>query len=135
MVEGWSRDNSLYYYFTMPLLYSKQQWFLNANATNMATVPKHSLLASLSGGLGKEIVFKQYRDKTVVSKYPDMSRIKPTELQKQQRKLMKEANAYASKVKRDPRLRAAYEKKLKPGESVFHKAKQDFFKQVKKEQR
>ena len=38
---------------------------------------------------------------------------------------MKEANAYASFSKRDPELRAYYEKALKPGESVFHKAKKD----------
>ncbi|HEV7329664.1 MAG TPA: hypothetical protein VGN63_01390 [Flavisolibacter sp.] len=98
----------------------------------MARVGKNSLLNSLRGTIGKEIVFKQYPDKIVVSKYPDMSKVKPTERQKQQRQLMREANAYASMVKRDPKLRAKYEKKLKPGESVFHKAKKDFFKNRKK---
>lgn len=93
----------------------------------MARVIKNSLFEALSGALGKEIVFKQYRDKTVVSRYPDMSKHKATKLQKVQRNLMKQANAYASKVKRDPALRAQYEKNLKPGESVFHKAKKAFF--------
>jgi hypothetical protein len=97
----------------------------------MASI-KNGLLAALSGTIGKEIVFKRYKDKTVVSKYPDMSGIQPSPLQQQQRQLMKEANAYASLAKRDPVLRAKYEKDLKPGESVFHKAKQDFFKQRKK---
>jgi hypothetical protein len=46
---------------------------------------------------------------------------------------MKEANAYASFSKRDPELRAYYEKALKPGESVFHKAKKDFFEKMKRE--
>ena len=32
------------------------------------------LLQKLSGHIGKQIVFKQYGDKTVVSKYPDMSK-------------------------------------------------------------
>jgi hypothetical protein len=45
---------------------------------------------------------------------------------------MKQANAYASMAKIDPALRVKYEKDLKPGETVFHKAKQDFFKQRKK---
>jgi len=46
---------------------------------------------------------------------------------------MKEANAYASFSKRDLELRAYYEKALKPGESVFHKAKKDFFERLKRE--
>jgi len=32
------------------------------------------LLKELSGQLGKQLVFRQYGDKTVVSKYPDNSR-------------------------------------------------------------
>ncbi len=37
----------------------------------------------LSGTIGKQLVVKQYVDKTVVSKYPDMSRVKARERQKQ----------------------------------------------------
>ena len=98
----------------------------------MARVSKHSLFEALSGALGKEIVFKQYKDKTVVSRYPDMSKHKATERQKAQRSLLKEANAYASRVKRDPVLRGEYERRLKPGENVFHKAKNEFFEKRKK---
>ena len=98
----------------------------------MARVVKNSLFEALSGALGKEIVFKQYKDKTVVSRYPDMSKHQATERQRIQRKAMTEANAYASRIKRDPVLRAEYEKKLKPGESVFHYAKNEFFERLKK---
>ena len=98
----------------------------------MARLSKNSVLTGISGTVAKELVFKQYADKTVVSKYPDMSQVKPSELQKEQRNLMKEANAYASMVKRDPKLRAQYQKKLKAGESVFHKAKREFFEKMKK---
>jgi hypothetical protein len=98
----------------------------------MARVVKNSLFEALSGALGKEIVFKQYKDKTVVSRYPDMSKLKATERQRERRNIMKEANAYASRIKRDPVLRAEDEKKLKPGDSVFHKAKDDFFEKLKK---
>lgn len=98
----------------------------------MARLKRNSLLGSLQGTIGKEIVFKQYADKVVVSLYPDMSKVKPSELQKLQRNKMKDANAYASAVKRDPILRAQYEKGLKPGETVFHKAKKAFFEEGKK---
>lgn len=98
----------------------------------MARLNRTSLLNALQGTIGKEIVFKQYADKTVVSKYPDMSKVKKTERQQAQRDLITAANAYASGIKRDPKLRAKYEKKLKPGESVFHKAKKEFFERLKK---
>jgi hypothetical protein len=56
-----------------------------------------------------------------------MSRVKASPLQKLQRSKLKEANAYASSVLRNADLRAEYEKNLKPGETVFHKAKKAFF--------
>jgi len=98
----------------------------------MARVRKNSIFEAISGTIGKEIVFKQYRDKTVVSKYPDMSKVKASPLQTIQRNKIKEANAYASAVKRDPELRARYEKELRQGESVFHKAKKDYLKKMNK---
>ncbi|MCU7549421.1 hypothetical protein OCK74_09865 [Chitinophagaceae bacterium LB-8] len=98
----------------------------------MARVISNSLLKALRGAIGKEIVFKQYGDETVASKYPDMSRHKATQRQKVQRQLLAEANAYASRIHRDPKLRALYEQGLKPGESVFHKAKKEFFEKRRK---
>jgi hypothetical protein len=99
----------------------------------MARLNKGSLFNALQGTIGKEIVFKRYADKTVVSKYPDMSKVKTTKRQRAQRDLLKEANAYASTVLRDVELRKKFEKKLKAGESVFHKAKKEFFERQKKE--
>lgn len=98
----------------------------------MARLPKTSPLGALQGTLGKELVFKQYADKTVVSKYPDMRRVKPTERQKVQRVLMKEANAYAQRILRDPEQRVVIEKSLLPGETVYHKAKKLFFAERKR---
>jgi hypothetical protein len=98
----------------------------------MARLRKHSLLEALSGALGKEIVIKQYADKTVVSKYPDMSKVKASQRQRAQRELMAQANAYASSINRSPVLRAKYKKKLKAGESVYHFAIKEFFKKRKK---
>lgn len=93
----------------------------------MARLRKNSILEALSGSLGKEIVFKQYADKTVVSKYPDMSKAGTSEKQKAQRELMKEAIAYASRINRDPVLKAKYLKMLKEKESVYRFAIKEFF--------
>jgi hypothetical protein len=97
----------------------------------MARLKKNSLLSALQGTLGKELVIKQYADKVVVSVYPDMSKVKYTLLQKQQQRKIIEANAYASAILRDPKLKKKYEKKLKLGESVYHKAKKEFFEKEK----
>ncbi len=98
----------------------------------MARLKKDALLEGLSGTIGRELVFKQYADKVVVSKYPDMSGIKPSPLQALQRSRMKKATAYASLVMRDPILRASYEKQLKPGENLYQKAKKDYFERLRK---
>src|SRR5688572_3663894 len=101
----------------------------------MARLDKNSLLNGVSGAIGKELVLKQYGDKTVVSKYPDMSRVKKSELQKLQQGVFAQAVAFAQGAKRDPKLRAKYLKKLKSGQSVYHAALQDFLKKANKEMR
>ena len=61
------------------------------------------LLKNLSGQLGKQIVFKQYGDKTVVSKYPDMSKRKFSPRQKQLQNTMAEANYRTRNILADKR--------------------------------
>lgn len=97
----------------------------------MARIKTNSVFAALQGTIGKELVFKHYSDKVVVAKYPDMSRVKPSERQKQQRIHLKNANAYAQEVTRNPERRAMYEKYLKKGESVYKKALKDYFEKLK----
>jgi hypothetical protein len=92
---------------------------------------KNSLLNVLTGSLGKELVIKQYKDKVVVSKYPDMSKVKPSKAQLAGRERMKEATAYALSILRDPLLKARFEKTIGPDESVYHKAKKQYFERIK----
>ena len=99
----------------------------------MAHLPNNSPLHGMSGRVGN-IIFKYYpnmnngKGKTVASKEPDMSGIKPSPLQKLRRDLFAEAVAYAHSVKRDPEKRAAYEKVLKPGQKVFNAALSGYMK-------
>ena len=97
----------------------------------MARITKKSVFNAFSGTIGKELVIKQYKDKIVVSKYPDMSRVKPSKWQLEGRERIKEATAYALSILNDPHLKAAFEKGLKPGESVYHKAKKQYFENLK----
>ena len=80
----------------------------------------------LSGKIGKELLFKDYGDKIVVTRYPDMSRVKPSRLQKVKRNIFKEAVAYAKNINRTPALKLKYLKKIKKGESVYHYAIKEY---------
>jgi len=62
-------------------------------------------LKNLSGQLGKQVVFKQYGHKTVVSKYPDMSKRKFSPRQKQLQNTMADANYHTRTILADKQLR------------------------------
>lgn len=70
------------------------------------------LLKKLSGQLGKEIVFKQYGDKTIISKYPDMSQRKLSSKQLQVNEIMADANYHAKGIIADEELRNAAQVRL-----------------------
>lgn len=74
---------------------------------------------------------KQYKDKTVVSKYPDMSKVKPSALQKKNRNRMKEAIAYAQSILYDVKKKAAYQKKIGKDKSVYREAIKEYLKEKK----
>jgi hypothetical protein len=97
----------------------------------MARLTSNSPLSKLKGQLGKQLVFKQYGDKTVVTQYPDMSRVKPSALQKQKRNIFKDAVAYAKNITYDPALKKKYLKKVKVGESVYHYALKEYLRKNK----
>jgi hypothetical protein len=63
------------------------------------------ILSNLSGKLGRELVFKQYGGKTVVSKYPNMSRRKFSARQRQLQDTMAEANYHTRAILRDEQLK------------------------------
>ncbi len=98
----------------------------------MATVDKNDITLGLSGKLGKQLVFKSYSYGTVVTKYPDMSKVKLSPKQKASNKLFREAVAFAKSVISDPVKRKKYERTLAPGKTVYATAVSDYMKQNKK---
>jgi len=102
----------------------------------MAHLSKNSPLQGMSGRVGT-LVFKYYpklnngKGKVVITQVPDMSRIKPSEVQKLRRSAFAEAVAYAKSIKRDPEKKAAYEKVRKPGQSLFNAALSSYLKKRK----
>ena len=97
----------------------------------MARLPSNDAFSKLSGQLGRQLVIKQYGNKTVVTAYPDMSKIKPSKKQKQKRNLFKEAVAYAKNINSDPKLKQKYIKKVAPGQTVYHYAIREYLQKNK----
>jgi len=92
----------------------------------MAKLSENHPLTGISGTLGKQLVMKQYDGYTVVSKYPDMSRVKATAVQKAGRKDFKKAVAYSQAIIRDPDKKAAYAASLPRGKRVYTAAIQEY---------
>ncbi len=78
----------------------------------------------LAGSIGKQIVFRTRNGKTFASKYPDMSKVKPSKEQLKYKSAFSEAVEFAQSVIRDPKKKAAY--KVKKGASVYHTAIRDY---------
>ncbi len=97
----------------------------------MARTKKGILLKDISGGIGKQLVVKQYSFGTVISAYPDMSNVKLSKLQKSKQGVFAEAVAYAQAIVRDPAKKKAYAKKLKKGERVYNTAIKEYLKKHK----
>jgi hypothetical protein len=73
-----------------------------------------------------DIVIKQYGDKTVVSKYPDMSNIVPSDSQILKRNRFAEAVAYAKTINNSPIFRADFIKRKGDVKSVYQSALKEF---------
>jgi hypothetical protein len=67
----------------------------------MARVKGNIATEGLSGRVG-QLIFKQYGDKTIVSRVPDMSRRKLSEQQKEGNLLFQLASQWATDMLKDP---------------------------------
>jgi len=88
----------------------------------MAIVKGSLVVQNASGAIGKEIVFKRYYDKTVISKMPDMSQRVLSEKQMESNERLRMANLYAKFIYKteEGKLAARIRLKLPPHKSLFH---------------
>lgn len=82
-------------------------------------------LKNYKGHLKKTLVVKQAH-KTIVTVYPDMSRVKYSEAQKSKQAKFAEAVAYARSIVNDPIKKAAYTKLLPKGKRLYNAAVQEY---------
>lgn len=77
-------------------------------------ISKEPNLTGFRGTIEKTVVVRiNLWGRTILSSYPDMTNIKPTTAQKQQRLNFKEAQAIALKMLSDPAIKAFYKARCK----------------------
>jgi hypothetical protein len=94
--------------------------------SRMSVLRKKHITEHFSGAIGKTVVVKQYATKTVITAYPDMSKVMASAKQQYCKFLFKEAVAYAQSILNDPAQKAAYAAKLPAGRSVYHAALSEY---------
>jgi len=87
-------------------------------------------LFKVSGAIGKKYVIKQYRNKQVVTRYPDMSRIVPTTKQKVRRRLFARAVRYAQSIYWKEELKAEWKRKLRRPRRLFQALMKQYYKKL-----
>jgi hypothetical protein len=105
----------------------------------MAIVTYNPFVQNASGAVGKQLVFKRYYDKTVISKMPDMSRRVLSEKQIESNERLRMANMYAKFIYKteEDKLKARIRLKLPAHKSLFHalvKEYLDIFKSISLEE-
>jgi hypothetical protein len=95
---------------------------------------KSTILKSFSGGIGKQVVLKQYGDKTVLSAYPDMSKRVLSPKQLENNLLMKIANGTAKGIMKNAKKRDSEQLRLNVTRNKLYTALiRDFFQKAKAE--
>lgn len=94
----------------------------------MAISKDNIVTATLSGKVGN-VIFKNYGNKTVISKYPNMSNIVKTEKQKENQLKFKAAQAYAKSILSDPEKKMAFIKTIPKDKIVYHAAISKYLKE------
>ena len=76
----------------------------------------------IRGSIGKKFVIKHTPWGIIMTKYPDMSRIKPSKAQRKCRNMFREAVAWAKQVIADPVYKQAWQKRLRRSNGVYNAA-------------
>ena len=85
------------------------------------------------GAIGKQFVMKRYGKKTVVTRYPDMTRIVPTVKQKVRRRLFARVVRYAQSIYWKPELRAEWKRKLRRPRRLFQAMMKQYYRQLQQQ--
>ncbi|WP_207427981.1 hypothetical protein [Pedobacter sp. SYSU D00535] len=83
---------------------------------------------NIRGSVQGLVVIKHRLGKTLITAFPDMSKVVYTEKQKAEQKRFADAVAYARAIISNPEKKAAYQARLPKGRKVFNAAIADYMK-------
>ncbi|ULQ52844.1 hypothetical protein [Flavihumibacter fluvii] len=86
----------------------------------MARNINNILINQTSGKIGKQVVMKSHKGGTIVTQYPDRSKVELSLLQRKSNGFFRQAVAYAQELISDPIRKAELEKKLKSRKKTAH---------------
>lgn len=94
----------------------------------MANSSNSIITGKLTGSIGKELVFREWKGKTIVAKAPKKRTGGPTTAQAEIQEKFLMASRYAKTIKftTDPDLAAAYTAVLRPRQNLYSRAMADF---------
>ena len=93
----------------------------------MARVKRNIITQGISGSLDRKITFKHYGDTTIITSFPDRSKVKLTKNQKKENSKFREAMAYAKRQMADPVAKAEYKARAKGLQKPHNVAIADFY--------
>ena len=93
----------------------------------MAEVKNNIVTQGFSGSIGKQLVFKRYGNRTIVSAMPDMSKVVKSKKQKAENAKFSDAIAYARGQMSDPESKAEYKAKATGMQKPHNIAIADFY--------
>ncbi len=85
-------------------------------------ISKNNIVTHTASGKVGNIIFKNYGEKTVISRYPNMTKVIRTEKQIEILDQFRAAQAYAKSILSDPDKKIAFAKTLPQGKTVYHTA-------------
>ena len=92
----------------------------------MAIATENILVRNIYGGVGKQVVFRQRGDKTIMAKWPSIDKDrKPTPGQSAAQSAFQAAVYFAQHARKDEKLIAIYKKLARKDQSVYHAAISD----------
>src|SRR6266540_3981422 len=95
----------------------------------MPRVRLSPLVEEIHGTLYDVVFKKSPKGNMIVTKRPDMSKVKWSKAQKDQRQRMAKASKYAKAAMADPKVRAKYEKRaIRENKRPYYVALSDYFK-------
>jgi hypothetical protein len=98
----------------------------------MARVKNNMIMQGISGQINKQIVYKVYGEKTILTHFPNMSNVKFNEKQKAEQGIFAEAVYFAKSIINNPERKEAFKSTLEPGRNVFNAAISAYLKEHRK---